>query len=336
MRGLSDQDRTAVDWLSQSPLPEIRFLTARDLSGAGAAKARALALDIYTTGATAHILRHMNPAGYWVKPGAGYTPKYKGTVWSLIALSQIGAAATADKRIDTACRYLLDHTLTEAGQFSTNGSASGTADCLQGNLCAALLDLGIEDPRLEKAFDWMARSVTGEGIASMQEKNAPVRYYAGKCGPCFACGANNKLPCAWGAAKVMLALSKLPAKKRTGLTDRAIRVGVDFFLGIDPLTAEYPCGWAVKPSSNWWKFGFPVFYVTDTLQIAEVFAGLGMLKDKRLKHLLEYIRSKQQPDGSWLLEYDYTGKTWTNFGAKKQPNPWVTLRAARVIKEANA
>ena len=45
----------------------------------------------------------------------------------------------------------------------------------------------------------------------MSEKQAPVRYYAGKCGPLFACGSNNKLPCAWGGAKVMLALGKLPA-----------------------------------------------------------------------------------------------------------------------------
>jgi hypothetical protein len=35
-----------------------------------------------------------------------------------------------------------------------------------------------------------------------------------------------------------------------------------------------------------------------------------------------------------MLEYDYTGKTWVDFGLKKQPNPWVTLRALRVLKAA--
>jgi hypothetical protein len=34
------------------------------------------------------------------------------------------------------------------------------------------------------------------------------------------------------------------------------------------------------------------------------------------------------------LEYDYTGKTWVDFGPKKQPNPWVTIRALRVLKAA--
>jgi hypothetical protein len=32
------------------------------------------------------------------------------------------------------------------------------------------------------------------------------------------------------------------------------------------------------------------------------------------------------------MEYDYTGKTWIDFGGKKQPNKWVTLRALRVLK----
>ena len=66
--------------------------------------------------------------------------------------------------------------------------------------------LGCHDPRLATAFEWMARTVTGEGIAPVTDKQAAVRYYAGKCGPLFACGSNNKLPCAWGGVKVMLAL----------------------------------------------------------------------------------------------------------------------------------
>ena len=45
------------------------------------------------------------------------------------------------------------------------GAPSGTIDCLQGNLCWALLELGCDDPRLDGAFDWMARTVTGEGMA---------------------------------------------------------------------------------------------------------------------------------------------------------------------------
>jgi hypothetical protein len=195
-----------------------------------------------------------------------------------------------------------------------------------------MLDLGFSDPRLDKAFEWMARSVTGEGVAPMGDKKASLRYYSGKCGPGFVCGANNKLPCAWGAVKVMLAFGKLPLEKRTPLIQKAIQKGIEFLLGIDPVEATYPTGWSTKPSGNWWKFGFPVFYITDLLQNIEALVRLGYGEDARLANALELIREKQDQDGHWLMDYDYTGKTWVDFGKKKQANKWVTLRAAWVLK----
>jgi len=75
--------------------------------------------------------------------------------------------------------------------------------------------------------------------------------------------------------------------------------------------------------------------VTDLLQLAESLVDLGYGKDPRLSSTLDFIREKQDRDGRWLLEYDYTGKTWIDFGKKKQPNKWVTLRALRVLKLVN-
>jgi hypothetical protein len=251
-------------------------------------------------------------------------------------LAQLGASVSEDRRIEQACNYLLDHALAEGGQFSmiSSGAPSGTVDCLQGDLLWSLMELGCDDPRLKKAYEWMARTVTGEGVAPRTDKDAPVRYYAGKYGPDFACGANNKLPCAWGGVKVIRAFGKLPAKRRTSLIKNALQQGVDFFFGIDPATAKYPSGYADKPSRNWWKFGFPVFYITDLLQLAEAMVTLGYGKDKRLASTLDIIREKQNEHGQWMMEYDYTGKTWHDFGKKKQPNEWVTLRALKVLKAA--
>ncbi len=323
-----------ISWLLEHPSPDVRYLAKRDLlalppGDEGLLAARAAA---HASGPIRAILDEMQPEGYWAEPGPGYNPKYRSTVWSLILLAQLGASIHEDERIARACAYLLEKGLASAGQFTASGASSGTADCLQGNLCWALTTLGCEDPRLELAFEWMARSVTGEGLAPLEDKRAPLRYYAGKCGPTFACGSNNKLPCAWGATRVMLAFGVLPAARRTPLIERAIAQGVDFFFGVDPATANYPNGWAEKPSSNWWKFGFPVFYVTDILEIAAALVALGHGADPRLDHSLDIIREKQNQQGRWPLEYDYSGKTWVDFGPKKQANPWVTLRALRVIK----
>jgi hypothetical protein len=324
-----------LSWLLDPASPGVRYLALRDLMDLPPDDPELLAARsaAHTQGPIAAILVKMNPDGYWSKPGPGYGPKYYSSVWSLTLLAQLGAALDLDERIARACAYSLDHALTSEGHFSYNGAPSGTIGCLQGNLCTALTALGCKDPRLDKAYDWMARSETGEGVAPNSERHAALRYYAYKCGPRFACGVNNKLPCAWGAAKVMLAFAGLPDARHTPLIKRAIQEGVDFLFSVDPATAAYPTGMSEKPSGNWWKFGFPLFYVTDLLQIVEVLAGLGYGNDPRLANALSLIHQKQDSEGRWTQEYDYNGKTWVNFGPKKQPNPWVTLRALRVLKQ---
>ena len=328
----------SLPWLLESENPGIRYLAMRDLLDLSPddKKLRSARRLAHKEGPIAHVLSKMNEEGYWQRAGTGYGPKYKSTVWALILLAQLGASVKVDKRIKLACKYYLDHALSPGGQISsrTNNAPSGTIDCLQGNMLWSLVELGYEDKRMAKTYEWMSRTTTGEGVAPMKDKHAEVRYYAGKYGPNFACGANNKLPCAWGGVKVLLALSQVPVEERTALMKDAIQQGVDFIFSVDPSTADYPNGWAEKPSGNWWKFGFPVFYVTDILQIAEALVKLGHGKDKRLKNTLELIRSKQDEKGRWPLEYNYDGKTWMRFGKMKEPNKWVTLRALRVLKAA--
>ena len=324
-------------WLLDPADPGPRYLALRDLCRLAPDAPALLAARAAAHAAPpiAPTLDAMQPDGYWERPGAGYNPKYRSTAWALTALSQVGASAAADDRIGRAAAYLLDHALAPGGQFSTNTKAapSGTIDCLQGNLIAALFDLGVDDPRLDVALEWMARTVTGEGMAAADDKKAERRYYAYKSGPLFACGINANLPCGWGAAKVMLAFARTPPARRTPLVDEAIRQGIEFLLGIDPATAAYPTHDGARPNRGWWKFGFPVFYMTDILQVVEALAALGYGADPRLANARALVLGKADEKGRWLLEYDYAGRMWAgvDFGAKKQPNKWVTLRALRAI-----
>lgn len=327
----------ALSWLLEPEHPGVRYLTLRDLIESPMDDPELLAAQelAHREGPIATILENMQPEGFWERSGHGYNPKYRSTVWSVILLGQLGASIQQDEHIALACEHLLNHSFTQNGAFSTNGMPSGTVDCLQGNLCTAMLDLGISDQRLDQAVEWMARSQTGDGIAPLEDKQAPLRYYAYKCGPGFACGVNGSQPCAWGAVKVMLAFSKLPEEKRTPLIERAIHKGIEFLFSVDPATADYPTRLGTKPNRSWWKFGFPVFYVTDILQNVEVLIRLGFGKDPRLAKALELILERQDSHGRWSLDYDYIGKTWLDFGEKKQPNKWVTLRAAWVLKNAS-
>lgn len=316
--------------------PGVRYFTLQDLLEMPANSAEVIAARkaVMTTGPVPAILAQQHPDGYWVKPG--YLPKYNGTMWSIIFLAQLGADGH-DPRIQQACEHLFDYAVAEHGGLSMDGRNSGLIHCLQGNLCAALIDFGyLDDERLQRALTWLACSITGQGIVLNGDKNALVHYLrSGNSGPGFECSANDHLPCAWGAVKAMLALSKVPAMQRTPTMELAVKTGIEFLLSRDPATADYPMGYTTKPNRSWFKFGYPIGYVTDVLQNLEVLSALGHGADPRLANGLELLLSKQDKQGRWPLEYTYNGKTWVDIEEKDKPSKWVTLRALRVLKKSN-
>jgi hypothetical protein len=326
-----------LPWLLEAEMPAVRHLALRQLLDRSAddpevreACAAAMASD-----PIAAILAAEQSEGYWVKPGAGYGPKYRGTVWQVTFLDQLGADAS-DPRVRAACEYVLGHCQAESGGFAASGRArlkspppSAVIHCLNGNLLRALLGFGWqEDERVQRAIDWQARSITGEGMA---------RYYAsGTSGPGFACAANERLPCAWGAIKALLALARVPVERRAPHVQRAVDLGVEFLLSRDPARADYPAGWGnTKPSGSWFKPGFPLGYVADVLQNLEVLCELGYGRDPRLQAAFRWLLAKQDGSGRWRNEYAYKGKTWVDIERQGQPSKWVTLRACRVLKMAS-
>jgi hypothetical protein len=325
-----------LDWLLEDDPenPGIRYFALRDLAALPPDDPQVVRAQrtLMETGPVPVILANQDPQGWWDHTGAGYYPKYTGTVWSISTLAQLGADGK-DPRIRAGCEHVLRYHRAPYGGLSADDKNSGLIHCLQGNLLAALIDFGlIGDERTQAALDWLARSITGEGIAPAEERDAQVRYYrSGNSAPGFCCSANNHQPCAWGAVKAMLALSKVPLDRRTPAIDAAIQAGVDFLFSRDPAEADYPMGYSNKPNRSWFQFGYPVFYVTDVLQNLEVLTALGYGPDPRLEAALELLQRKQDRQGRWVMEYTYNGKTWVDIETKKQPSKWVTLRALRVL-----
>lgn len=262
--------------------------------------------------------------------GAGYAPKYTGTVWSLIFLDQVGAAGE-DDRVQAACEYVLSHTVASNGGFGLSGSVerppapSDVVHCLNGNLLRALIGFGwLDDERVRAGVEWEARAITGEGFHGY--------YRSTTSGPGFGCGINGTLPCAWGAIKAMRGLSRIPPRRRTGVVRRAIEQGTEFLFSRDPSIADYPTD--TKVSANWFKLGFPSGYVADVLQNLEVLCELGHARDPRLRNATDLVLSKQDQSGRWRNEYAYRGKMWVDVDTPRAPSKWVTLRACAVLKRA--
>jgi hypothetical protein len=317
-----------LTWLLEPDLanPAVRYFTLRDLldRSQDEPEVHQAKIDIMTTGPIPAILAAQHPEGYWVKAGAGYSPKYRGTVWQIIFLAELAADPT-DERVRRGCEYLLSHNLASTGAFSVYRPPvpSGAVHCLNGNLLYALLRLGYaSDPRVQAAFDWQAHAITGEEEISY--------YKSGTVGPGFACGVNLGQPCGWGATKALKALSAIPPDQRPLPVQRAIEVGVEFLLSRDPAVADYP--YTERVSSTWFKFGFPLSYWSDVLESTAVLVELGYGSDPRLANALQFILSKQDAQGRWKLENTLNGKMWVDIEKKGKPSKWVTLRALRVLK----
>ena len=304
--------------------PGVRYFALRDLLDRPADDPEVVAAQdaVMRTGPVPAILDAQYPEGYWVKPGPGYSPKYRSTLWSVLFLAQLGADGK-DERIHRAVEYVFAHAQAENGGFACNGRPSTTIHCLWGNMVRALLDLGYGgDERLDRAIDALARSITGEGYEWYRK--------GGVQAPGFVCSANYGLPCGWGAVRALWALNRVPAAGRPPAVEAAIKASTDFLLSYDVARADYP--YKERISSSWFKFGYPLGYVTDVLLNLEALSEAGYAKDPRLNDAVELVLAKQDEQGRWKMEYSYTSKMWADVEKKGKPSKWVTLRALRVLR----
>jgi hypothetical protein len=311
----------SISWLLEGDNPSVRYFALRDLLDRPHDDAEVIAAQkaIMTSKPVNDILAAQYPAGYWVKPGRGYSPKYRATVWQLMFLSQVGA--TANEAIDRACRFVLENSfIPEQGLFSASKAGTGTVTCLSGNLLHAFIRLGYGDhPTVQAVAQALAERTTIEGFDC--RANASAREKRGTW-----------LPCTWGAVKALRAFALIPPQQRSSAMKDAIFKGVDLLFSRDLTVADYPSK-SRKISPLWFRFGFPLAYSADALEATDVLGELGHGDDQRLRGAIELVLAKQDEEGRWPLE-STLNRTWTQFGKRGEPSKWVTLRALRMLKRS--
>ncbi len=83
---------------------------------------------------------------------------------------------------------------------------------------------------------------------------------------------------------------------------------------------------------TWLQFSFPTHWHYDVLRALEYFRLAGDTPDPRLDEAIDLVRTKQQSNGTWLLENTHPGKV--HFALEDgdgRPSRWNTLRALRVL-----
>ena len=320
-----------LTWLLKENNPSVRYLTLTTLLDRALDDPEVLAAreSIMTHGVVAKLLEKQNSDGSWMDPGKFYTDKYHGTVWNLITLAEF-AADPAHAQVKKACEFILHSSFNpENGGFSTAESArtkSGLVSliipCLTGNMVYALIKLGyLEDERLRKGIEWILtyqRSDDGEERPPMGEMYDRYR----------SCWGSHS--CHMGVAKSLKALAAIPVPKRNELVDAKIRELVDYFLKHRVYKKSHHPEEIAKP--GWVKFGFPLMYQSDALEILDIFASL-KIHAPELDDAIDLVRRKRDAEGWWKLENSYSDRMLVPIEHKGKPSKWITLRALRVLKE---
>ncbi len=320
----------STDWLLEDNNPFVRHFTLIDILDKSIKNSEVIESkkNIMNSELIQRILLKQNSKGYWFEPENFYIKrKYKGTVWNLIILAEIGAKGN-DKRIKNACEFILKNSQNkESGGFSYSrlksggGTDSKVLPCLTGNMLWCLIRFGyIDDIRVQKGIEWITTYQRFDDGIQELPKNWPYKKHIN----CFG-----KHSCHMGVVKSLKAFAEIPEEIRSKDVKITIKKGVEYLLKHHIYKRSHDLSKISKPS--WLQLSFPHMYQSDILEILDILTGLGY-KDKRMQDAIDILISKQNTNGTWNLERTFNGRFITNIETKGKPSKWITLNALRVLK----
>jgi hypothetical protein len=308
---------TELDWLLESD-PAIRWQVLRDLVHAPAEAVAAERARIANEGWGARLLALQGEDGQWAggacfpgqsfrEPGQSQGQPWISTLPTLQLLHDFGVDPSSD-RVRRAVALVRDGCRWEhAGQPFFSGEVE---PCINGRVVTLGTYFGQD-------VDGVVARLLGEQLQdggwNCEAENGSVRSS-------FATTIN--------------VLEGLLAHERTNLGSAesiaARRRGEEYLLE-RMLFRRKSTGEVVDPA--WLQLSFPIRWHYDVLRALDYFRSAGGTPDKRINEAIDLLRSKQQSDGSWLLENTHPGKTYFALdNGDNRPSRWNTLRALRVLK----
>jgi hypothetical protein len=314
-----------VDWLLEESNPSVRYWTLRDIIGLheNSPKVQSAKESIMQSQQVRAILAAQKQDGYWEREEDMYLPKYRATTHQLLILAELGATRTSEieKAIEHIYRFQRKsgHFLTQLPK-TEKGKDSVVKDgcCFDGNILLYLNHFEyLEDERTQKLLDFIYNYNDTE--------NTGWRCRAYPINPEAVFPVN----CYMGATKMLKALSTIPEQKRSKEMHEIIEKETEKILENEVYRYLRTPDGSRKDKAGWKRFGFPLFYQADILEIMVTLTRLGVYDD-RMKEAINIIKEAKQKDGKWLLKDTFNGKMWVDIEEKNKPSKWITYRSLYV------
>ena len=306
---------TVVDWLLDSD-PALRWQVLRDLTDAPPDQVAAERARVATQGWGARLLALRDDDGRWAG-GACFPADFRGdfsqgqpwtsTYPTLRLLRDLGVdpddptVRESVALVATSCRWEHD------GQAFFDGEVE---PCINGGTLAIGAYLGAD-------VDAVAERLLGEQLADGG----------------WNCEAENGSVRSSFDTTICVLEGLLEHERATGgsARTRAARRRGEGYLLDRHLFRRLSTGQVVDPA--WLEFSFPTWWHYDVLRALEHFRAVGDAPDQRLAEAVEVVRSKRQPDSTWLLEDTHPGAVhFPMEDGDGRPSRWNTLRALRVLR----
>ncbi|NHI82863.1 MAG: nitrogen fixation protein NifH [Candidatus Thorarchaeota archaeon] len=320
-------DESIVSWLLEHSDPSVRYWALQNLQGLKPAheEVRKAQDVIMASDCVRRILSAQNTNGAWGDANDMYNPKYTATTHSLLILAELGAKRT--QAIERAIEHLFRFQRT-SGHFlgdlpkTEKGRSSAVKDgcCLDGNILYYLSHFGfLDDSRTQSLIDFQVEYYNWENTGW------PCRAYP--INPERVFPSN----CYMGRIKNLKGLASIPSEKRSKDVQKIIRSEIEVILENQLFRYLRNPDGSRKAKVGWTRFGFPLFYQSDVLEVLDMLTGLGV-RDERMQDSIDLVVKNRRDDGKWILKNTYNGKMLCNIEEKGQPSKWITLRALRVLK----
>ncbi len=309
------------DWLLDSD-PALRWQVLRDLSHAPPEAVAAERARVATVGWGARLLAARDADGQWAG-GACFPSDFRGdfsdgqpwtsTLPTLSLLREFGVDPQASPVRETIA-LVAEHSRWEhAGQAFFAGEVE---PCINGRTVALGAYFGVD---VTAIVDRLLDEQLADGGWNCEAETGSVRS---------------------SFATTICVLEGLLAHEQatgssartTGVSARttAARRGGQEYLLERQLFRRASTGEVVTP--GWLQLSFPTWWHYDILRALDYFRITGDEPDPRLAEAVDVVRSKAQPDGTWLLENTHPGAVHFSMeDGDGRPSRWNTLRALRVL-----